>query len=95
MPIRHTPRTGDTITITNGTANAPLQQRPGSRFSRRTALAAAAGLGTSLPWLPQIAAAKRDPTWSKALNKGLNWVAKTQSNLGHWTSGNPGPYPTA
>ena len=40
-------------------------------------------------------AAKRDPAWTRAIDKGLTWVAQTQSNLGHWTSGNPGPYPTA
>lgn len=95
MPIRHTPRTGEHATISTDSANDVLQQRSGNGFSRRTALAAATGLGASLPWRSGLAAAKRDPAWNKALGKGLNWVAKTQSNLGHWTSGNPGPYPTA
>jgi hypothetical protein len=49
-------------------------------------LAATAGL-------PRRAdAAKRDASWETAIDKGLKWVAGSQSSLGHWTAGN---YPTA
>ena len=37
-------------------------------------------------------AAKADPKVEAAIEKGLKWVAKTQSSLGHWTAGG---YPTA
>src|SRR5205085_2964452 len=37
-------------------------------------------------------AAKGDPKWDQAMEKGLRWVAKNQSSLGHWTAGG---YPTA
>jgi hypothetical protein len=37
-------------------------------------------------------AVKGDPKWEAAIEKGLKWVAKTQSALGHWTAGG---YPTA
>lgn len=32
------------------------------------------------------------PEWQNAIDRGLNWVASTQSRLGRWTAGN---YPTA
>ena len=37
-------------------------------------------------------AAKGDPKVEQASEKGLRWVAKSQSSLGHWTAGG---YPTA
>ncbi len=37
-------------------------------------------------------AAKGDPKIEQAIDKGLKWVAKNQSSLGHWTAGG---YPTA
>jgi squalene cyclase len=37
-------------------------------------------------------AARLDPKWEQAIDRGLRWVAKTQSSLGHWTAGG---YPTA
>ena len=37
-------------------------------------------------------AAKGDPKIEQAIEKGLRWVAKNQSSLGHWTAGG---YPTA
>jgi len=40
----------------------------------------------------RAAAAKGDPKWEAAIEKGLKWVAKTQSAIGHWTAGG---YPTA
>lgn len=36
--------------------------------------------------------AKSDPKWNTAIQRGLDWVASTQSSLGHWIAGN---YPTA
>lgn len=39
-------------------------------------------------------AAARDPKVQRAVNKGLDWVASTQSKRGHWTA-NDGRYPTA
>ena len=45
-------------------------------------------VGSATPAL----AAKKNPKWTTSINKGLNWVAKTQSSLGHWTAGN---YPAA
>src|SRR5947209_17901685 len=44
--------------------------------------------GTARP----AVAAKGDPKWESAIEKGLRWVAKAQSSLGHWTAGG---YPTA
>lgn len=39
------------------------------------------------------AAAKKDPRWEKAIQRGLDWVARTQSPIrGNWMAGN---YPTA
>ncbi len=37
-------------------------------------------------------AAKRNPAWGKSVTRGLDWIARTQSSLGHWTVG---MYPTA
>src|SRR5207237_9098552 len=37
-------------------------------------------------------AAKGDPKVEQAIEKGLRWMAKAQSSLGHWTAGG---YPTA
>jgi hypothetical protein len=64
-----------------------------SRFSRRQALLALGGAATAsfLPATPAVAA-KRDPKWEAAIEKGLKWVARTQSTQGHWTAGG---YPTA
>jgi hypothetical protein len=62
------------------------------RDAMRTLGAAfAAGSLASAPARP-AAAAKGDPKWEQAIDKGLKWVAKTQSSLGHWTAGG---YPTA
>ena len=37
-------------------------------------------------------AARKNPRWKRAIDRGLKWVARTQSSLGHWTAGT---YPTA
>jgi hypothetical protein len=40
-----------------------------------------------------LRAAKKEPRWEKSIERGLNWVARTQSPIrGNWTAGN---YPTA
>lgn len=40
------------------------------------------------------AAGKRDARVERCINRGLDWIANTQSRLGHW-SANDGRYPTA
>ena len=65
-------------------------------ITRRRALQTlgAAAAGASLPLgLPRSAwAIKGDPKVEAAIEKGLKWVGKSQSSLGHWTAGG---YPTA
>ena len=64
--------------------------------SRRAALAtlAAAASSSLAPGFASPAfAAKKDPKWAAAIDKGLKWMAKTQSSAGHWHAG--GTYPTA
>lgn len=65
-----------------------------TRISRRSLMTGAvAGLSGAACGFPcAINAAKRNPRWETAIQRGLNWVAGTQSSLGHWTAGN---YPTA
>src|SRR5690348_12898073 len=41
-----------------------------------------------------VAASTRDPKIDRLVTRGLDWVASTQSRLGHWTA-NEGRYPTA
>ena len=66
------------------------------QLTRRRALGSLAAVSTGLvanslsPSLAQ--AAKKNPKWEVAMNKGLKWVSQTQSSLGHWTAGS---YPTA
>ena len=63
--------------------------------SRRQALQflGAAAAATFSPLATKRAeAAKEDPKVEQAIEKGLRWVAKSQSSLGHWTAGG---YPTA
>jgi len=53
----------------------------------------AAGLAVADRGADPAWAAKRDPRWEKAIQRGLEWVARTQSPIrGNWTAGN---YPTA
>ena len=61
--------------------------------TRRQALLTLGG-AASLALLPSrpAYAAKRDPKWEAAMDRGLKWIAKTQSTQGHWTAGG---YPTA
>src|SRR5262245_27658293 len=63
--------------------------------SRRQALQflGAAAAATLNPLATRRAsAAKEDPKIEQAIEKGLRWVARSQSSLGHWTAGG---YPTA
>lgn len=65
-------------------------------MNRRSALITLGALagGTALESIhPQpVLAAKKNERWEKAIKKGLDWVARTQSKIGQWTAGN---YPTA
>src|SRR5688500_12436990 len=65
-------------------------------FTRRRALqtlgAAAAGAALPLGFSSTAHAVKGDPKFQAAIEKGLKWVVKNQSSLGHWTAGG---YPTA
>lgn len=64
-------------------------------LNRRRALQALAGMSglAACGGLPGTAmAAKKDPNWERSIERGLKWVARTQSQLGHWTAAN---YPTA
>lgn len=62
------------------------------RFSRRNALARLAGIPAA--WLalsggrgsnPAVASPLDEPT-QQSIQRGLDWVASTQSKLGHWTA---------
>ena len=53
-------------------------------------LAAVSAIPLGLP--QQSRAANTKPAWKTSIKKGLDWVVRTQSSLGHWTAGN---YPTA
>ena len=65
-------------------------------LSRRQWLQWASPLTAVTAVLPRhssrLAAANYEPAWEKSIERGLQWVANTQSRLGHWTAGN---YPTA
>ncbi len=66
------------------------------RLTRRQTLSALAAAASSslVPGFTSSAhAAKKDPKWAAAIDKGLKWMAKTQSSAGHWHAG--GTYPTA
>src|SRR6185503_3106555 len=71
---------------------------PMSVLTRRHALQSLAATGAALAIgssLPRAAlAAKKDPKWEDSIEKGLKWVAKSQSSVGHWTA-TPAGYPTA
>ena len=64
-------------------------------IDRRKALQWLGGIGASaaIGGIPRsAAAAKLDPKIEKSIDRGLKWVASTQSKLGHWTAQT---YPTA
>lgn len=56
------------------------------------AVAISTGLASLSP--PHVQAAVKDPKVQRAINRGLEWVANSQSKRGHWTA-NEGRYPTA
>jgi hypothetical protein len=66
------------------------------RISRRNWLRTMGAMGAGSVLLPRIARAEpsvQDPQVISAVDKGLDWLASTQSKLGHWSAG--GLYPTA
>jgi len=67
-----------------------------TRLNRRAALRTMAALMGGTVAIDRLAgdafAGRMNPRWKKAIDKGLKWVARTQSRIGHWTAGN---YPTA
>jgi hypothetical protein len=62
----------------------------------RTLTISAAIMLAAIVAAPRTAAAAsgRDPKIDKLVSRGLDWIASTQSRLGHW-SANEGRYPTA
>ena len=68
----------------------------GHLMDRRRALKSmsvlAAGCGVS-EWLPRdAAAATYTPAWTRAIDRGLQWMVRNQSPRGRWMAGT---YPTA
>jgi hypothetical protein len=65
-------------------------------MTRRGSLKVLAGLAGGLAWGGAMTPAGRaeplDPKTEESIRRGLEWVADTQSKLGHWTAQN---YPTA
>jgi hypothetical protein len=74
--------------VVGARGRAALTRRQALRLLAGGLAAGAAGLGHARP----AQAARLDPKWEQAIERGLRWVAKTQSSLGHWTAGG---YPTA
>ncbi len=72
----------DAITSTRNT--------PTRRDWLKTAAVLSTGFG--LGSISRPAAAARDPRWNDAVEKGLNWLSRTQSSRGQW---NTQVYPTA
>ena len=76
----------------------PGSPSPGA-FSRRTALAAGAA-ALSGPFLPDSTGAarwagagelrRRDPALEATVRRGLDYLARTQANLGYWAAGDGG-----
>ena len=63
------------------------------KLSRRQALGSLALASTAPGFLSKPAnAAKQVPAWKTCIKKGLDWIKRSQSSLGHWTAGN---YPPA
>jgi hypothetical protein len=69
-----------------------MSTRVTRRQTLQSLIAAAAGGTLCGGQVRRAEAAKGDPKVEQAIEKGLKWVAKTQSSLGHWTAGG---YPTA
>ncbi len=63
-----------------------------NRRNAMKAMAALAGGSLVVNQGGRSARAAMSDKWENSINKGLKWVARSQSRLGHWTAGN---YPTA
>jgi hypothetical protein len=67
-----------------------------TQLSRRGALKTMAALAGGAVLADRFGrparASNMNPKWERAIDAGLNWVAKNQSKLGHWTASN---FPTA
>jgi hypothetical protein len=61
-------------------------------LSRRVAICLSTCLVLSI--FSPAALGQHDPKVDKLVSRGLDWIASTQSRLGHW-SANDGRYPTA
>ena len=59
---------------------------------RQSALLAAGGSMVGWPQPRHVSAGSQKPSWKTATQKGLDWLARTQSSRGHW---NTQVYPTA
>lgn len=70
---------------------APAMMAP--RRARRIGMLLLLACGTSA-MVPGARAATSDPKVQRAVSRGLDWLANSQSRLGHWTA-NEGRYPTA
>jgi len=72
--------------------------RADERLTRRQWLSRSglglAALGLGGPLLGTAHGNELEPEYRAAVTKGLDWLAKTQTRLGHW-EGNGGQYPTA
>ena len=70
---------------------------PSPSLNRRTALrklgaTGALAIAGSLTVNPQRASAAYTPEWTRAINRGMQWMARNQSPRGRWLAGT---YPTA
>src|SRR6266567_1246595 len=72
--------------------DVPMQKLLTRRQSLQSLSAALAEAALCSGTNRKAEAAKGDSKWEQAIEKGLRWVAKNQSSLGHWTAGG---YPTA
>ena len=61
-------------------------------MTRRRAIQGLLSAGSLAAWGPSLHAAQASSNVNQSIDRGLQWVARTQSKLGHWTAGN---YPTA
>jgi hypothetical protein len=68
--------------------------RSGRRLLARMSIASIALLASLSATSPRAMAAKQDVARHKAVERGLDWLARQQSRLGHWTA-RDGQYPTA
>jgi hypothetical protein len=72
----------------------PNRKDPAMLYSRSTALLIAMAIGLAVAMPRGARAETSDPKIQKLVARGLDWIASTQSRLGHW-SANDNRYPTA